>query len=141
MTKDAIKLVKCQLSKKGSKPKRETRFVPFQEYELWKFFMARQYDFTVSSEEIFLWMPRKEFNRKKNSFDHLEWIPVHKVTLYFFLKKEGVLVPVTRFFPESEYPKVKPLFLKHFEEFQDEMHLSKILEHVNEEKGVCLKNI
>jgi hypothetical protein len=142
MTKNAIKLVKCRLTKKGGpKNKFEIRFVPFQEYELWKYYISRQYDFTVSSEEIFLWMPKKEFDRKKDSYERIDWIPVHKVTLYFFLKNEGVLVPVTRFFQESDYPKVKPLFLKHFEEFQDESHITKVLDHVQEEKGVCLKNI
>lgn len=142
MTKDAIKLVQCRLTKKrGSKSKFETRFVPFQEFELWKYYISRQHGFQVSHEEIFLWLPKREFDRKKDRFIHLDWIPVHKVTLYFFLKNEGVLVPVTRFFEESDYLKVKPLFLKHFEEFQDENHMTKVLEHVKEEKGVCLKNI
>ena len=142
MTKNAIKLVKCLLTKKkGQKPTTETRFVPFQEYELWKYYISRQYDFAASSEEIFLWLPKREFDRKKDSYGHVEWIPVHKLTLYFFLKNEGVLVPVTRFFQESDYSKVKPLFLKHFEEFQDESHMAKVLEHIKEEKGVCLKNL
>jgi len=142
MTKDAIKLVQCLLHKrKGTKAKAETRFVPFQEYELWKYYISRQYGFTISQEEIFLWLPRREFEKKKDRFIHIDCIPVHKITLYFFLKNEGVLVPVTRFFRESDYNKVKPLFLKHFEEFQDEGHMTKVLEHVKEEKGVCLKNI
>jgi len=141
-TKDAIKLIQCRLTKKkGSKNKPETRFVPFQEYELWKYYMSRQYNVTLTNEEIFLWLPQREFERKKDRFSHVSWIPVHKVTLYFFLKNEGILVPVTRFFQESDYPKVKPLFLKHFEEFQDESNITKVLEHVKEEKGVCLKNI
>lgn len=142
MMKNAIKLVKCRLTKKmGQKNKSEIRFVPFQEYELWKYYISRQHGYTACDEEIFLWLPQKEFDRKKDSYERIDWIPVHKVTLYFFLKNEGVLVPVTRFFQESDYPKVKPLFLKHFEEFQDESHMTKVLEHVQEEKGVCLKNI
>jgi hypothetical protein len=142
MTKNAIKLVKCLLTKKkGPNTKSETRFVPFQEYELWKYYISRQYDFIPSNEEIFLWLPRREFDRKRASYERLDWIPVHKVTLFFFLKNEGVLVPVTRFFQESDYPKVKPLFLKHFEEFQDESHMAKVLEDIKEEKGVCLKNL
>ena len=142
MMKNATKLVKCILNKKkGPKTKAETRFIPFQEYELWKYYISRQYDFSTSKEEIFLWLPKREFERKKSSYGRLEWIPVHKVTLYFFLKNEGVLVPVTRFFQESDYPKVKPLFLKHFEEFQDETHMAKVLEDIKEERGVCLKNL
>ncbi|OGP49914.1 MAG: hypothetical protein A2Y79_02945 [Deltaproteobacteria bacterium RBG_13_43_22] len=142
MTKDSIKLVHCVLSKKkGTKKKAEARFIPYQEFELWKYFISHQYEVTVSEEDIYLWIPQKEFERKKASFVHVEWLPVHKITLYFFLKNEGVLVPVTRFFQESDYPKVKPLFLKHFEEFQDEGHMTKVLEHIQEEKGVCLKNI
>ncbi len=142
MTKDAIKLVQCLLSKKkGAKKKAEARFIPYQEFDLWKYYISNQYEVTVSEEDIYLWIPQKEFERKQASLVHVEWIPVHKITLYFFLKNEGVLVPVTRFFQESDYPKVKPLFLKHFEEFQDETHMTKVLEHIQEEKGVCLKNI
>jgi hypothetical protein len=142
MTKNAIKLVKCLLvHKKGQKTKSEARFVPFQEYELWKYFITRHYNFSVSNEEIFLWLPKKEFDRKKTIYERLDWIPVHKLTLYFFIKNQGVLVPVTRFFQESDYPKVKPIFLKHFEEFQIESHKTKVLEQIKEEKGVCLKNL
>ena len=140
--KNSIKLVRCLLSKKKeAKNKPETRFIPYQEFELWKYFISHQYHFTVSDEEIFLWLPQEEFNREKDRLGHLEGIPVQKVTLYFFFKNGGVLVPVIRFFQESDYPKVKPLFLKHFEEFQDENHMTKVLEHIQEEKGVCLKNL
>ena len=140
MMKDAVKLVHCQLHKKGTKKKAEARFIPFQEFDLWKFYITHQYNFSIGGEEIYLWLPKSEFDRKKSSFQRLTWIPVHKVTLYFFLKNEGVLVPVTRFFEGDEYKKVKPLFLKHFEEFQDESHGTKVLEHVREEKGICIKS-
>ncbi|MBA4394967.1 MAG: hypothetical protein C0407_15550 [Desulfobacca sp.] len=141
MMKDAIKLVQCHLTKKkGTKTTAETRFVPLHEYELWKYYISRQHGFAISKEEIFLWLPEKEFEKKKDRLSHVDNIPVHKLTLYFFLKNEGVLVPVTRFFRESDYSKVKPLFLRHFEEFQDESHMTKVLEHVKEERGVCMKN-
>lgn len=139
--KDTIKLVRCRISKKkGPKKQSETRFIPYQEFDLWKFFISQHHGFTVSQEEIFLWIPKAEYDRKKDRLSRLEAVPVNRITLYFFLKKAGVLVSATRFFPEKEYPKVKPLFLKHFEEFQNEDHVSKVLEQVVEEKGVCLKN-
>ena len=141
MTKDTVKLVLCFLSKKrGAKKKAESRFIPYPEFELWKYFMANQHNVTVSGEDIYLWIPQTEFERKRASFSRVTHIPVHKITLYFFLKNFSVLVPVTRFFKESDYQKVKPIFLKHFEEFQNENHITKVLEHIHEEKGVCLKN-
>ena len=133
---NALKLVRCLLiKKKGAKKKPETRFIPYQEFELWKYYISRQYNFSVSNEEIFLWLPQEEYDRRKDRLGRLDGIAVQKVTLYFFLKNEGVLVPVTRFFQESDFPTVKPLFLKHFEEFQDENHMTKVLEHIREEKG------
>ncbi|MEW6185619.1 MAG: hypothetical protein AB1585_07770 [Thermodesulfobacteriota bacterium] len=140
--KNAVKLVRCRLSKKkGAKSRSETRFVPYQEFELWKYFISHHHGFSVSKEEIFLWLPQEEFDRKKDRLNPLEGIPVHRVTLFFFLKKAGVLVPATRFFPESDYAKVRPLFLKHFAEFQEESHATRVLEHIEEEKGICLKNV
>ena len=142
MTKDTVKLVLCFLTKKkGATKKAEVRFIPHAEFELWKYVMEHQHKVTVSGEDIYLWIPQMEFERKKATFARVAHIPVHKITLYFFLKNVGVLVPVTRFFKESDYQKVKPIFLKHFEEFQDENHMTKVLEHIQEEKGVCLKNI
>jgi hypothetical protein len=139
--KNSIKLVRCHLSKKrGGKKKPETRFIPCEEFELWRYFITRQYQFVISDEEIFIWLPQKEYDRKQDRLKHLEGIPVHKITLYFFLKKERVLIPATRFFQDSDIPKVKPLFLKHFEEFRDQGHTTKVLEHVYEEKGICLKS-
>jgi hypothetical protein len=138
---NATKLVRCLLTKKGKKTPPETRFIPIQEFELWKFFVSKQYNFTITNEEIYLWLPQEEFERKKDRLGRLAEIPVHKVTLYFFLKNEGVIVPITRYFQESDFPKVKPLFLKHFAEFQDEKNITKVLEQVQEEKGVCLKNL
>lgn len=139
---ESIKLVRCRLSKKrGQRVRSETRFIPYHEFELWKYFISHQYGYTVADEDLFLWIPQKEYDRKKARLSRLEVVPVNRITLYFFLKKAGVLVSATRFFSEKEYPKVKPLFLKHFEEFQDEDHASKVLEHVKEEKGVCLKNL
>jgi hypothetical protein len=139
--KNNLKLVRCLLTKKGAKNKTETRFIPYEEFELWKYYISRHYKFTISDEEIFIWLPQEEFELEKDRLGRLDWIAVHKVTLFFFLKNEGVLVPVTRFFQESDYPEVKPLFLKHFEEFKDEKHITKVLENVQEEKGVCLKNL
>jgi hypothetical protein len=138
---NATKLVRCLLTKKGKKTPPETRFIPIQEFELWKFFVSKQYNFTITNEEIYLWLPQEEFERKKDRLGRLDGISVHRITLYFFLKNEGVLVPVTRYFQESDIPKVKPLFLKHFEEFKDEKNITKVLENIQEEKGVCLKNL
>jgi hypothetical protein len=141
MTRDAIRLVQCLLSKKkGNKSKSEIRFVPYQEFEFWKYYISNHYGFSVSNEEIFIWLPEKEFTKRKERLAHIPSIPVHKVTLYFFLKKDGILVPLTRFFREADYKKVRPVFLKHFEEFDNENHLTKVLEHINEEKGVCLRS-
>lgn len=140
--KNAVKLVQCRLGKKtGAKTQWESRLVPYQEFELWKFFITHHYGFTVTHEEILLWIPQAEYERKKERFSRLVAQPAIRVTLYFFLKKAGALVSTTRFFPEKEYPKIKPLFLKHFEAFQDENHLTKVLEQVVEKKGVCLKNL
>jgi hypothetical protein len=139
---NALKLVRCLLTKKkGTKNKPETRFIPYQEFELWKYYISRQHNLSVSKEEIFLWLPQEEYDRRKDGLSRLNGIAVYKITLYFFLKNEEVLIPVTRFFQESDFLKVKPLFLKHFEEFKDENHMTKVLEHIQEEKGVCLKNL
>jgi hypothetical protein len=139
--RETNKIVYCVVRKKrGKKHIEEVRLIPYEEFGLWKFFISKQYGFTVLSEDMYLWLPQKDYLKRENLYSRIESLPARKVTLYFFLKPDGILVPVTRFFLQSDYANIKPVFLKHFKEFEDEHHTTKVLDHMTEDDGFCIRS-
>jgi hypothetical protein len=142
MFKDAIKLVHCLVGKTDHCPSGpEVRFIPQVEFDLWKYMVTRQYHFTVSDERIFMYIPRREYEAHEALYSRLPQIELNKITLYFFLKTDQLLVPVTRYFAKEQYPTIKLLFLSHFKAFEDRNHATKVLEEIIEEEGLGLRNL
>jgi hypothetical protein len=142
MLNQATKVVRCLVRKfPGDDSVTEIRFIPYTEFELWKYLMTTQYRFDVSREEIHLYLPREEYERNEAVFSRLPRFEVVKITLYFFLKEDQVLVPVVRYFPSADYARIKPVYLKHYRAFEDRNHAAKVLEEIEEEQGVCLRNL
>jgi hypothetical protein len=142
MFKDAVKLVRCRVDKSDSRPPGpEIRFVPQTEFDLWKFMVTRQYSFTVSDEKIYMFISRREYEAHEPLYSRLPQVGINKITLYFFLKADQILVPVSRYFPQEQYPAIKSVFLNHFKHFEDRNHVTKVLEEIVEEEGVGLRNL
>jgi hypothetical protein len=142
MFKDAVKLVRCRVDKPNSGPSGpEIRFIPQTEFDLWKFMITRQYQFTVSEELIYMYISRREYAAHEALYTRLPRVAVNKITLYFFLKVDQILVPVVRFFPREQYPVIKPVFLSHFKDFEDRNHATRVLEEIIEEEGMALHNL
>jgi hypothetical protein len=142
MFKDAVKLVHCLVNKTDPGPSGpEVRFIPQAEFALWKFMVTRQYHFTVSDEKIYIYVSRREYEAHEALYSRLPQVEINKITLYFFLKAEQVLVPVSRYFPKNQYPAIKAFFLDHFKDFEDRNHATKVLEEIIEEEGLGLRNL
>jgi hypothetical protein len=142
MVEDALKLVRCRLDRPEPSPSGpEIRFIPQGEFDLWKFMVTRQYSFTVSDEKIYLYISRREYEAHEALYSRLPQVAVNKITLYFFLKADQILVPVIRFFPQEQYQAIKSVFLSHFKHFQDRTHATKVLEEIVEEEGLGLRNL
>jgi hypothetical protein len=142
MFKDAVKLVHCLVAKPDPSPSGpEVRFIPQVEFDLWKFMITHQYRFTVSDEKIYIYISRREYEEHEALYSRLPQVELNKITLYFFLKADQILVPVTRYFPREQYPTIKPLFLDHFKDFEDRNHATKVLEEIIEEEGRGLRNL
>ena len=142
MFKNAVKLVRCRVDKPDSCPSGpEIRFIPQTEFDLWKFMITRQYQFLVSEEMIYMYISRREYEAHEALYSRLPQVAVNKITLYFFLKADQILVPVVRFFPQEQYPAIKPVFLNHFKDFEDRNHVTKVLEEIIEEEGLGLRKL
>lgn len=142
MFKNAVKLVRCLVNKTDPSPSgAEVRFVPQTEFDLWKYMVTQQHHFTVSDEKIYIYISRREYEAREALYSRLPQVELKKITLYFFLKADQVLVPVIRYFPKEQYPAIRPFFLNHFKDFEDRNHATKVLEEIIEEEGLGLRNI
>jgi hypothetical protein len=142
MFKDAVKLVHCLVARTDPSPSGpEVRYIPQTEFGLWKYMVTRQYHFAVSDERIYIYISRREYEAHEALVSRLPQVVLNKITLYFFLKADQILVPVTRYFPQEQYPAIKPLFLNHFKAFEDRNHATKVLEEIVEEEGRGLRNL
>lgn len=142
MLENGVKLVRCLVHKtRGLSETPEVRWIPWTEFELWKFMVSSQYRFTVSGETLYIYISRAEYARHEPVYSRLPHTAVNKITLYFFLKADQVLVPVSRYFPADDYERIKPVFLRHFKAFEDRNHVTKFLENVVEEMGIGLQGL
>ena len=140
MFEHSVKLIRCLVHKpRGPEDPGEVRWIPFNEFDLWKFMVSSQHHLTVTAEALYFYISREEYERHEPLYSRLPQFPVNKITLYFFLKSAQVLVPVSRYFPAEEYDRIKPTFLGHFRVFEDHNHSTKFLEDIAEETGVCLR--
>jgi hypothetical protein len=140
MLENSVNLMRCLVHKvRGPENPGEVRWIPFNEFDLWKFMVSSQHHLTVEAEALYFYIPREEYERHEPLYSRLPQFPVNKITLYFFLKPAQVLVPISRYFPAEEYDRIKPTFLSHFKAFEDRNHSTKFLEDLAEESGVCLQ--
>jgi len=142
MLENGVKLVRCFVQKvRNSDDLPEVRWIPWGEFELWKHLVSSRYRFTVSDPALYIYIPREEYGRHEPLYSRVPQLAVNKITLYFFLKADQVLVPVSRYFSAEEYERIKPTFLRHFKAFENRNHTTKFLEDIHEEEGVCLQGL
>jgi hypothetical protein len=109
---DTVPMVRCRLDARGEDPARELRYVPLDEFGLWRYLMETRHRRVVMVEEISIWVA--EESARWNSFegpDSLE--PVLRVR-FQQVTAEGTPVPVQRFFPAETYPEAQEALLRHY---------------------------
>jgi len=111
-----LPMVRCYLLERGGEAQsRSLRFVPYNEFELWKYLMANKYRFLVLEAEESLWIDEEERKRMPGVYDRFHSERVHQVRLLRYLERPRMFVPTFRYFPEQDYERRKKAFLHHYE--------------------------
>ena len=107
---DQIALVRCRLD--GPDEALETRYVPLQEFELWRYMMENRHGRTVAVETVSVWIAERAawWN---SGFSAEDAAPVLRLRFERRLPS-GVAEPVERFFPAETYPTAQEALLSHF---------------------------
>ena len=111
-----IPMVRCYLLERGAEAQtRSLRFVPYNEFELWKYLMSHKYRFLVLEPEESLWIDDEERKRMPGVYEKFGSERVHQVRLLRYLERARMFVPIFRYFPESDYERRKKAFLHHYD--------------------------
>ena len=111
-----IPMVRCFLLEKGAEAQTKSlRFVPYNEFELWKYLMGHKYRFHILEAEESLWIDDEERGRMPGIYEKFRAERVHQVRLLRFLERPRMFVPILRYFPESDYERRKKAFLNHYD--------------------------
>ena len=126
-----MKIVRCVVRNLTTQ-KQQIRFIPLSEYKLWEHLLKERHRIEVIKKQTMLWISKEEYSMNKGIYSKMSKENVIKITLYLFSKEEEeeMLIPVIRFLSEEEYPKIKPIFLSHYQ--------GQNIERIIEEEGYCI---
>src|SRR5437867_3856264 len=112
-TETPIAMVRCHLDGGEDDPARATRYIPAQEFELWRHLMETKHQRVVTVDAVSAWVPETP----KVWDDQIDVDVLEPVLRVRFEKPgpEGTLVPVVRFLPTETYPQAKAALLAHFD--------------------------
>jgi hypothetical protein len=110
---DTVPMVRCRLDPRDESAARTLRYVPLDEFGLWRYMMEHRHGRQVTVEEISIWVA--EESARWNSFEGPENLePVLRVR-FQQVGVDGMPVPVQRFFPAETYPEAQEALLRHYD--------------------------
>ena len=111
------KLVRCEIRKPESTETSTVRFVPLEIFGLWEFLMRNKHRFEVTRSVASLWIDVDE--TPEAAYGENQYERVTEVHLLRYSEQDGMFSRVSRYFPTSEYPRLKELLLRHYESVSD----------------------
>ena len=106
------KLVRCELVRPGATVG-TMRYVPLEIFGLWEFLMRQKHGFQVTATIASLWIDVDE--SPEVAYGENQYERVTEVTLLRYSEQDGMFSRVNRYFPTQEYPQLKNLLLRHYE--------------------------
>jgi hypothetical protein len=105
-------MVRCHLDGVEEDPARALRYIPAEDFDLWRHLMETRHRRTVTVAEVSVWIADGDA-----CLAHIDAEGLEPVLRLRFEKPgpEGVLVPVERFFAAETYPEAKAALLAHFD--------------------------
>lgn len=130
-----IPMVKCFVLKSGDDPiNKECRYIPHNEFELWKYYMQKHHKFAVLEETESLWIDEEEHDKYLQIYNRLELEEVKELKIILFSYKTQLIIPVIRYIDEKNYKKIKDILLSHYSARKRDA-----IRDVQERKGFWIK--
>ncbi len=108
-----IPMVRCRLDGPLEMSDRLLRYVPLEEYGLWRHLMETRHRRQVTLEGVSQWLPEEALTEGAADLESEELEPVLRVS-FDRPTSMGLTVRVQRFFPVETYPEALDALLRHF---------------------------
>ena len=106
------RIVRCEVTRHEARATPSVRYIPMEIFGLWEYLMVGKHGFEVRVPQASLWIDAEEspdIRRSETQFDD-----VTEVTLFVYSQTDGMFSRATRYFPATDYTKLRDIFLSHY---------------------------
>ena len=127
-----MKLLKCWVRNRyRHESPVEVRYVPLEEYELWKYMMETRHKLAIVDCKTLLWIDGDEFEVKRSFYTAFPREKVIRISVLVPSDFAHTYYPSIRYFPGKDYETLRDRFLHHMvKRYGDE-----VMSTVNEREG------
>lgn len=126
------KLVRCTVRPRGSAEVGTPRFIPLEIFGLWEYMMVTRHGFEVLEPRASLWLDMED--SPEAAYGENQYERVTEVTAFVYSGRDEMFTRACRYFPSNECPRLKPIFLAHYEAGGGRLQT-----HVRERQGIWLR--
>jgi hypothetical protein len=112
---EKIPMVKCFILKRGSAPiQRQCRYIPYNEFELWKYYMRMQHKFLILDDVLSLFIYKEEYDKYMQLYEGFELDKVRELEIIFLYHHSQLIIPIKRYIEGKVFNKIKDIILSHY---------------------------
>ena len=128
-------MVRCSVLKKMEDPiNKEFRYVPHNEFHLWKFYMENHHKFSIYEEKVSIWIDEEEYNKYLQIYNRLELEEVREIKIVRFAYDTQLTIPIIRYIAEKNSENIKNVILAHYSDEEKDA-----IRNVKERKGFWIE--
>ena len=109
----SLKLMRCELRKKGARGAGSIRYVPLEIFGLWEHLMSSKHDFDVSTPRASLWLDMED--QPEAAYGESQYERVTEVTAFVYSERDEMFTRARRYFRAEESESLKRIFLSHYD--------------------------
>lgn len=109
----SLKLMRCELRRRGSKGPGTIRYVPLEIFGLWEHLMSSKHDFDVSTPRASLWLDMED--QPEAAYGESQFERVTEVTAFVYSERDEMFTRARRWFRAEEVDDLKRIFLAHYD--------------------------
>lgn len=128
----SLKLVRCELRRRGSKEPGTIRYVPLEIFGLWEHLMTTKHAFDVLTPRASLWLDMED--SPEAAYSDTKYERVTEITAFVYSDRDEMFTRARRYFPTDDAAQLKGIFLSHYGNEQD-----RIQPKIQEKSGIWIE--
>jgi hypothetical protein len=109
----SLKLMRCELRKRGTRGPGTIRYVPLEIFGLWEHLMSNKHDFEIVTPRASLWLDMED--QPEAAYGESQFERVTEVTAFVYSERDEMFTRARRYFRADESESLKRIFLSHYD--------------------------